>query len=88
MNNHQGKYMIINLSEKEYDANISEMFQNQFIHIDNWPDNYAPTISILFDACNFMDSFLKADDENVIVVHCKHGRGRTGLLICCYLLYS
>jgi len=27
-------------------------------------------------------------EQNVIVVHCVHGRGRTGSAICAYLMYS
>jgi phosphatidylinositol-3,4,5-trisphosphate 3-phosphatase and dual-specificity protein phosphatase PTEN len=31
---------------------------------------------------------LNSDSENIVAVHCKAGKGRTGLLICCYLIYS
>lgn len=28
------------------------------------------------------------DVENVCVVHCNHGKGRTGTLICCFMLFA
>lgn len=35
-----------------------------------------------------IDNFLLAHPENVVVVHCLAGKGRTGTVIICYLLYS
>ena len=35
-----------------------------------------------------MHEWLFPDPENIIVVNCKAGKGRTGTLICCYLVYS
>ena len=32
--------------------------------------------------------FLMKDKRNVTVVHCNHGKGRTGTLICCFMLFT
>lgn len=43
---------------------------------------------MIFDFCNDVASFLKQDPNNVVAVHCKGGKGRTGLMISAYLVIS
>jgi phosphatidylinositol-3,4,5-trisphosphate 3-phosphatase/dual-specificity protein phosphatase PTEN len=38
--------------------------------------------------CRNLDIYLKTDPKNVGAVHCKAGKGRTGVMVCCYLAYS
>jgi hypothetical protein len=42
---------------------------------------------ILNDLCLEIFNFLSKDSENVIAIHCNAGKGRTGTLICCYMLF-
>ncbi len=37
--------------------------------------------------CESVDQYLHLDPRNVVAVHCKAGKGRTGMLIACYLMY-
>lgn len=42
---------------------------------------------MLFDVCSKMSDFLQTNYSNVVAVNCNHGKGRTGTIICCFLLY-
>ena len=82
---HSNHFMILNLSGNKYD---SVKFNGCVIDFDQWLDHHAPPIELLFILVEKMHGFLEYDIENVVVVNCNAGKGRTGTLICCYLLYS
>lgn len=35
-----------------------------------------------------MIEHLMLNEKNICVVHCNHGKGRTGTLICCFMLFT
>ncbi len=52
------------------------------------PLNLSPMFEDIESFCEDVKEWLKQDDENIAVIHCKAGKGRTGLMICCWLLYN
>ncbi|RMZ96992.1 phosphatidylinositol 3-4-5-trisphosphate 3-phosphatase TPTE2-like [Brachionus plicatilis] len=82
---HPNKYKVYNLcSERTYDTSyFHERCERVMIDDHNVP-SLKDAIRFSKDVRNWMN----ADPENVIAVHCKGGKGRTGTMICIWLLES
>ena len=81
---HLGKYKIYNLcSERSYRP---EKFQGQ-VAVFPFDDHNAPSLSLMRGFCKDADEWLQKDPKNIIAVHCKAGKGRTGTMITCYLMH-
>ncbi|CAH1789423.1 unnamed protein product [Owenia fusiformis] len=81
---HTNNYIIINLSKKRYD--IAKY--NPQVHDYGWPEQLAPPLETLCSICKTIDSWLNTDPQHVVVVHCKGGPGRLGVVIAAYMHYS
>lgn len=79
----QSNYKVYNMSGVDYDTSP---FNNQVLTC-KWEDHHSPTLNMLMEVCLDIFVYLNSSTENVVVVHCNAGKGRTGTLICCYLLY-
>ena len=80
---HPSHYKVYNLcEEKNYP-------QNTFFKQGYFPfkDHEAPPLNLMRPFCEDAKQFLDEDENNIIAVHCKAGKGRTGTLICCLLMY-
>lgn len=81
---HKEKYKVYNLcSERLYDPSLFEGKVACF----PFDDHNCPPLQLVAAFCQSAYSWLKADLENVVVVHCKAGKARTGLMISSLLLY-
>eukprot|EP00954_Amorphochlora_amoebiformis_P029282 1392931-Amorphochlora_amoeboformis.AAC.2 len=82
---HDGHYKIYNLcAEKTYEP-------EKFNHNTAWypfEDHNAAPMQTIEDICKDLHKYLNNDKKNVAAIHCKAGKGRSGLIIACYLLYS
>lgn len=80
---HTNKFKVLNLSGYRY--NYEKFYNNVSEYI--WQDHYPPSIDLLFHACQDIHNWLCEDYQHIIAINCKAGKGRTGTLICCYLIY-
>ncbi len=82
---HGGHYLITNLcSEREYPT---EKFQGRVTRFPFDDHNPCP-LSTMVEFCAYVHDFLSQDKENIVAVHCKGGKGRTGTMCCAFLLFS
>ncbi|OCT60951.1 tensin isoform X5 [Xenopus laevis] len=81
---HGDNYLIFNLSERRHDINKLHSKVLDF----GWPDLHAPALENVCSICKAMDTWLNANPHNVVVIHNKGNRGRTGVVIAAYMHYS
>lgn len=80
---HGSYYKVFNLCEAPYD---NSKFDNRVLHLP-WPDHHAPPLGLLFQGCLEIHRWLLGNPKSIVVVNCLAGKGRTGTLICSYLLF-
>eukprot|EP01062_Namystynia_karyoxenos_P032076 TRINITY_DN23702_c0_g1_i1.p1 TRINITY_DN23702_c0_g1~~TRINITY_DN23702_c0_g1_i1.p1 ORF type:complete len:1058 (+),score=234.88 TRINITY_DN23702_c0_g1_i1:100-3273(+) len=82
---HTGQYRVFNLcAERAYPVHHFHGSVERVMIDDHQPCD----LRMLRRFCERAEKWLSGGDQRVIVVHCKGGKGRTGLAICAYLLWS
>jgi len=82
---HTGRYKVYNLCvEKNYSA-------SKFDGRMEWlpcNDHQPPSLRQMMRFCYSVQKWLLMHPDNVVAIHCKGGKGRTGLMVCSYLNFS
>ena len=80
---HKEHYKVYNLcEEKKYAPDI--FYKQGYFPFQ---DHEAPPLNLIRPFCEDAKKFLDEDSKNVVAIHCLAGKGRTGTLISCLLLY-
>lgn len=53
-----------------------------------FPDHHPPPFRLVPQIIQSIDKFLSSNPNNVAVLHCKAGQGRSGTMACAYLMFS
>ncbi|XP_029696054.1 tensin isoform X6 [Takifugu rubripes] len=81
---HGDHYLVLNLSE--WRTELSKL--NHKVLEFGWPDFHAPALDKICSMCKAIDTWLNGDSHNVVVLHNKGNRGRTGVVVAAYMHYS
>lgn len=82
---HEDHYKVYNLcSEKGYDPQFFH-YRVERVFID---DHNVPSLEDMLKYTEGVREWMAADSRNIIAIHCKGGKGRTGTLVCTWLIDS
>ncbi|XP_028009926.2 tensin-3 [Eptesicus fuscus] len=81
---HGDNYLVLNLSEKRYD--LARL--NRKVLDVGWPELHAPPLDKVCAICKAQESWLHSHPQHVVVIHCRGGKGRIGVVIACYMHFT
>ena len=85
---HGNKYKVYNLCMEKSRIYKKTAFGGPKVGLFPFQDHQSCPVKLMLEFCIDVCLFLLKDDENVVAIHCKAGKGRTGTMICAYLLFT
>ena len=85
---HGNKYKVYNLCMEKNRIYKKTAFGGPKVSLFPFQDHQSCPVKLMLEFCIDVCIFLLKDDENVVAIHCKAGKGRTGTMICAYLLFT
>ena len=83
-----GEYKIYNLCIEKKRIYPKEIWTDKKVGLFPFNDHAPCPIKLILDFCIDICLYLTINPKSVACIHCKAGKGRTGVMIVCYLLFS
>lgn len=87
--NHGNNWSLWNFKLESLDdySFSNKVLKNKLYHFP-WPDHECPPFELILNALESINNFLSKNSKNVAVLHCKMGKGRSGLIaVACLMIY-
>uniref|UniRef100_A0A8D1BVJ8 Tensin 3 n=1 Tax=Sus scrofa TaxID=9823 RepID=A0A8D1BVJ8_PIG len=81
---HGDNYLVLNLSEKRYDLT---KLNPKTLDV-GWPELHAPPLDKVCTICKAQEAWLNSDPQHVVVIHCRGGKGRIGVVVSSYMHFT
>ena len=88
LDRYHGDYKIYNLCIEKDRIYPKTYFENTKVGLFPFNDHAPCPIKLILDFCVDLCLYLTAHPNGVAAIHCKAGKGRTGVMIVCYLIFS
>ena len=82
------EYKIYNLCIEKDRIYPKNYFNNKKVGLFPFNDHAPCPIKLILDFCVDICLYLSSNPKGVAAIHCKAGKGRTGVMIVCYLVFT
>ena len=88
LDKYHGEYKIYNLCIEKDRIYPKDFLINKKVGLFPFNDHAPCPIKLILDFCVDICLYLTCNPKGVAAIHCKAGKGRTGVMIVCYLIFS